>query len=558
MISTLKFRFGRAPGAPAETLQVAPVTIFVGPNNSGKTRALWELHQFCTLGRAAEQNVVVDDISLVPRLPAEEIPVHVARIASTPDPNERLNPGHMAIGPTGNKQHIQRAALTAALESPQAYRTQFCNWYLRYETTLLDGAGRLGLSQQQPGGDLQHFPTNRLQKLFVDDDRRAQLRAIIADAIGSFLVVDPTNLGSLRLRLSLCPPSSATLERGIHKEALEFHSAATHIELASDGIKAFVGILIEVFAGDPRVLLIDEPEAFLHPSLAYALGREMTRAVVGSDKRIFAATHSSHFLMGCLQSGAPVNIVRLTHRHGRATARVLASDDIVRLMRNPLLRSTGVLNALFYESVVVSEADTDRAFYQEVNERLLRFLPEWGIPNCLFLNAQNKQTVPTIVSPLRELGIPAAGIVDIDALKDGGTTWSTLLRSAFVPEISQQALATHRLAIKQALEKTGKDMKRDGGVALLATDEADSARTLLAQLADYGIFLVPGGEVESWLRHLAVKATHGPPWLVEMFEKMGEDPDSPGYERPARGDVWEFMGKVRIWLQNQSRKGIPS
>src|SRR5260370_23066181 len=83
-------------------------------------------------------------------------------------------------------------------------------------------------------------------------------------------------------------------------------------------------------------------------------------------------------------------------------------------MRNPLLRSTGVLGGLFYESVIVTESDADRAFYQEINERLLRFQPERGLNNALFLNAQNKQTVPTILAPLRQLGIPAAGIVDVD------------------------------------------------------------------------------------------------------------------------------------------------
>lgn len=41
-------------------------------------------------------------------------------------------------------------------------------------------------------------------------------------------------------------------------------------------------------------------------------------------------------------------------------------------MQNPLLRSIGVFNALFYNAVVVTEADADRAFYQEINERLLK------------------------------------------------------------------------------------------------------------------------------------------------------------------------------------------
>ena len=67
-------------------------------------------------------------------------------------------------------------------------------------------------------------------------------------------------------------------------------------------------------------------------------------------------------------------------------------------------------------------------------KRLLRFKPEWGIPNCLFLNAQNKQTVRTVIRPLRQLGIPAAGIVDIDVLKDGGSVWTDFLASGFVPD----------------------------------------------------------------------------------------------------------------------------
>jgi len=70
------------------------------------------------------------------------------------------------------------------------------------------------------------------------------------------------------------------------------------------------------------------------------------------------------------------------------------------LTRNPLLRSTGALSGLFYEFVIVTESDTDRAFYNEVNERLVSFRNEWSVPNCLFLNAQNKQTVSSIITEL--------------------------------------------------------------------------------------------------------------------------------------------------------------
>jgi hypothetical protein len=261
--------------------------------------------------------------------------------------------------------------------------------------------------------------------------------------------------------------------------------------------------------------------------------------------------------MGCIQSGAPLNIIRLTYRGGVATARVLPSAELLELMRNPLLRSTGVLNGLFYEFVVVTESDADRAFYQEVNERLLRFKPEWGIPNCLFINAQNKQTIHTILRPLRQLGIPAAGIVDIDVLKEGGTNWTNVLSGASIPDIAHGALATLRAAVKQAMDKTGRDMKRDGGIGILEVADQEAARNLLEQLAGYGIFVVPHGELEAWLKALCATG-HGPNWLIDIFQKMGEDPDDATYIKPGADDVWEFLSRLKAWLVNPNRLGIPA
>jgi hypothetical protein len=240
-----------------------------------------------------------------------------------------------------------------------------------------------------------------------------------------------------------------------------------------------------------------------------------------------------------------------------ATARILPSDEILELMRHPLLRSTGVLSGLFYEFVVVTESDTDRAFYQEINERLLQFKPDWGIPNCLFLNAQNKQTIHTLLKPLRKLGIPAVGVMDVDTLKEGGTTWTNLLSGADVPEPSHGSFATLRAAVKKAMDATGKDMKRDGGLAILSGADRQSAEDLLNQLKQYGIFVIPGGELESWMKNLGATG-HGPSWLIDIFERMGEDPSNTNFVRPDTGDVWAFVRDIRAWLVDPARKGIPS
>lgn len=555
MIKEIKLKFGRADGLAPESISAMPITVFVGPNNSGKSKILTEIQQFCTSGSRNINNLIVDCIELA-AIPEDIMDKKIEASILPPRVGEVQSPGTIFIGKGSTRFQVPENAFRQALRSPNAETGRACQWYLAYNTLMLNGANRIGLISPQVAGNLQSPATTSFQLLFRDDEKRKEVRRIIYDAFGQYLVIDPTNLGQLNLRLSLEPPRDDIEERGIHAEAVEFHSRAMLIEHASDGVKAFTGMVTEMIAGDPSILLIDEPEAFLHPPLSFKLGKEVSGIMSQSDKRLFVATHSSDFVMGCIQSGAPVNIVRLTYRNNMPTARILPNDDILKLMRNPLLRSTGVLSGLFYEFVIVTESDADRAFYQEINDRLLKYSGGRGIPNCLFLHAQNKQTVKTIIKPLRELGIPVAGIVDIDVLKDGGGVWSSFLDCGSIPELEMNSLATLRVSLKQKFDESGKDMKRNGGIQILNEQDQEALQNFFNKLAEYGLFVVPNGELESWLKQLSVPG-HGPSWLVEIFEKMGEDPNSPNYLKPANDDVWAFIDCVSKWFLDPRRKGIP-
>lgn len=559
MIKNIKLKFGKAPNLPSVEIATTPVTVFVGPNNSGKSKVLSEIHYLCTSGQLNSMDVILSAIEF-DSFPLELAQEKIKKITLQPAHNEVISPEYLLVGKGSWRNQVNEQALLNALQNTNITHSNqvnlFCQYYLAFNTLILDGKNRINLVDQQSAGDLIQAPHSSFQVLFQDDEKRERVRQIIHDAFGLYFVVDPTNLGQLRLRLSPRRPSTKMEECGIHSEALHFHANALLIEQASDGVKAFTGMVTQIIAGDPAVLLIDEPEAFLHPSLAFNLGKEIALTSSGTEKRIFVSTHSTNFIMGCIQSGAPVNIVRLTYRNGVATARVLANKDILRLMRNPLLRSTGVLSGLFYEFVVVTESDADRAFYQEINERLLRYQPELGIANCLFINAQNKQTVKTIIKPLRELGIPAVGLIDIDILKDGGKVWTDFLASSFIPEVEHQSLANLRNDVKQKFDNSGKDMKRDGGVDILSARDKEGVNNLFDKLADYGLFVVRKGELESWLLNLGARG-HGPHWLIDIFEKMGEDPESPNYLKPSNNDVWSFLGEIKKWLINPMRKGIP-
>jgi hypothetical protein len=160
------------------------------------------------------------------------------------------------------------------------------------------------------------------------------------------------------------------------------------------------------------------------------------------------------------------------------------------------------------------------------------------------------------LGPLRSLGIPAAAIYDVDFVKDGGGVATRFMQTAGVPELAQQGLTTTRSALATALMQANPQYKTVGGAGVLPAGEAAAAADYFDQLDTYGAFLVRGGELESWLRPLGVHG-HGPSWLIPMFEKMGDDPASPEYLKPADDDVWRFIDKIGAWLLDPNRKGIP-
>lgn len=560
MIEKIKLKSGSSPGQPSLEIELTPVTVFVGPNNSGKSRILIEIENFSRNIYGRPSDLIVDGMTFT-SLSEAEIISELAKIEQTPKLGESINPEHILIGkvnPQNNQAarfQINRFRVISEAQNPnnsQGYYAPFLSLY----TLRLDGNNRLNLLQEQSAGDLLSTPLNHLAHLFLNNELRKEVRRIIFEAFGKYFVIDPTHIGYLRVRLSEREPISEREEKGWDNESISYHKYSLLIDETSDGVKAFSGIITTLLAGDPKITLIDEPEAFLHPALSNKLGKEIGRSLRNTKKRLLVATHSASFLMGCIQSGAPLNIVRLTYKNGVATSRLLPKEKILYLMRHPLLRSTGVLNGLFFESVFVTEADSDRAFYQEINERLLSKNDPRGISNCLFINAQNKQTVWEIVKPLRELGIPAAGIVDIDVLKEGGQVFSKLLEGSFIPNLNHHPFHNQRRSLCDMFNQIGPNWKISGGIELLNGEDKEACSNFLDQLDKYGVFVVRKGELESWLKELGAVG-HGSSWLIDIFAKMGEDPDQLGYLNPNTGDVWDFIGTVKNWIDDTNRKGIP-
>jgi ABC-type polar amino acid transport system ATPase subunit len=555
-ITGLVFKAGVTPGSrdPLK-VDVSPVLVIVGPNNSGKSLALQEIENWCF--NVDEARRVVSEIKVDFPTDLETAKKLMMRFKTSPIASEILREGDFRISqyrfrgsqPVSNVTN--EIVLRNTLGNEHEKRNYFTSWY----TIRLDGRTRFNLVSDQPSGDLLAPPANHLVALFLDDEARKKVRTLTYEAFKLYFVLDPTGMQNLKIRMSDRKPEEGE-EQGLDRKAREFQGSAKHIDQFSDGVQAFVGLTSAILSLDHKIILIDEPEAFLFPPLAKRLGANLAAITNERGATLIVATHSSEFLVGCLEK-TDVSVVRLTYQNGVATARKADASQLREMMRDPLLRSARVLDSLFHRSVAVAEGDTDRAFYDEINRRLQ--VVQRGFENALFLNAQNKQTEHKIVAPLRRLGIPAAAVVDLDFLEDSGPNWNNLLSAALIPVSVISELDVERRAIAEAFSRIpfqAHDMRpiKKEGISALQGEEHVRCNLFLSRLAEFGIFPVPCGQVENWLQPLGVIG-HGSGWLVEVFARLGNDDASPNYVQAGNGDVWDFLDRIGLWVNDANRKG---
>lgn len=550
MLTELALKYGSAEDQRLLKLNVTEPTVFVGPNNSGKSLVLRETEHYIKSGGQGDFSIVEKVKAALPEL-ALARQMLKTRVFTERDGRHRLR----RLTPSKEGRDILRVSPSAVQK--RLDRTEADTFLLESFVYLfslrLDGTTRLRLTSPEESHDLFEPPQNHLVALFQNDSARQQLRELTKEAFGLHFVIDPTAMRQLRVRMSPSPPEDTSQEQALDGRARKFHQAAHDIQDLSDGVRAYVGVLASILSGDFRTILMDEPEAFLHPPLAALLGRRTVEQARDNNGNVIASTHSPSFLMGCVQSGRPVNVVRLTYRDGVSGARLLPSDELSQLMRNPLLRSSGTLQALFHDGAVVTESDTDRVFYHEINERLAEHCGK-GSRNVLFLNAQNKQTVGSIIDPLRRMGIPAAAIVDLDILK-GSHDLKELMKAAQLPTELRQSYGQLRGTIQATLDDAGVDAKRHG-MRGMPNEVRQSTAQLIEGLGKYGVFPVPVGELENWLAQLNVHSGHGPAWLVSIFDAMGSDPAGTNFLKPDSDDVWEFVERIMKWVGDPHRLGV--
>ena len=555
-IQRLKFRAGGTAVATPLEVDTPNVTVLVGPNNAGKSATLREIELRCQ-GQKGEFRLLDHVEVLLPDTFGDLVAMLDEHLTDPPE-GEIPNPDTLWISRPAIRQGENRILeqwewrrLKQAYANLDLQRLR--SMFVRLFTLRLDGRTRFDLVDPKPAGPLEQDPENHLWSLFVDDEKREKVREFTDEAFGRHFIVDPSGMTQFRARLSDTKPVNPTAERSLDDEALAFYREAPQIPDLGDGVRCSVGLVAAVMSLSQRILLIDEPEAFLHPTLSRRVGQQLAETARERNASLVAATHSADFLFGCIQVAPETRIVRLTYDSGEATARSIEPSEVLHLMRDPLLRSTNALRALFYRAVIVTEGDTDRALYDEVNYRLTQ--AGEGIDDALFINAQNWQTIPRLVAPLRSMGIPATAIIDFDVLMDEDfkRLWPLLNESQDVVQTLQQ----HRNDVKKLMKHAGGRDCKAHGVAAFTGNDKRMVNSFLSRMADYGMHFVPVGELECWLANLPKKSSKKSLWLTQVFDALGADPDDDDYVKPGSDDVWAFIRRVAAWIADPNRRGMP-
>ena len=331
------------------------------------------------------------------------------------------------------------------------------------------------------------------------------------------------------------------------------------IDNQGDGYRSFAGIILGLLLCKDKIILLDEPEAFLHPAQAYFLGKWIGEHSDQFGSQLLICSHSSNFLSGLLTGTRNIEIFRLQRDGDQTTYNNLSPEVANKLVSNPILSSQRVIEGIFHKGVVVCEADADRAVYQSVAAVCHNSNRE-----ILFIHAHNKQSLAIVSDVLKKTGTPVAVIADIDILradKDLDNVYKVLsghalnedIRSKreqldiFIDELPEGEVLSR---IKEEVEEFCRQLEAgshtlDGARSALSRIKNDSSKWallkkngidflsnpihydtvyLIDELSKLGLFVVPVGELEGWME----LGTHRKnKWIIPALEAIhyGKTPE---------------------------------
>lgn len=106
-----------------------------------------------------------------------------------------------------------------------------------------------------------------------------------------------------------------------------------------------MGTALGLLVGTRPVVLIDEPEAFLHPPQAVQIG-EMIAELAEPGRQVIVATHNADVLRGMLNRGGNFDIIRVTRKGTAVHTTKVAATEVQTFAKDPVLATARVIEGL--------------------------------------------------------------------------------------------------------------------------------------------------------------------------------------------------------------------
>lgn len=511
-----------------QTIKLGKISILVGANNVGKSQTLRDIQQRMQSGLTSKF-IILKEINF-------RKPDNFNDLFANLKVSDSLHSiGNKRIVGINNNMTGQDSFEINYDHSKYQFEQQpNLDWVLgnlsKFKVSHLDSSTRLNLinTTSSFNPDIED-PSNILQNLFINKENEDLLKIAFNEAFGMEVMLDYSGLKDFCLRVAKEFPEIPQDPREAYPITKEFNK----IDTQGDGFRSFVGIVLSLLFSKDRIILLDEPEAFLHPAQARYLGKWIAD---NSDKlsgQIIISTHNANFLSGLLQSDKKVDIYRLNRNEDDTTFKLIPPDATENLTKSPMLSSQRVLEAIFHKAVIVCEADADRIVYQTVSTL------HHNNQEILFVYSHNKQTLKDVASLLIATQIPVGVISDIDLLNDE-TDFKNLILAVTQNEASRELLAKRKeiadsvdnSSEQQALDKIRENIAefleqltknehtyggakgainrirketskwifpKKNGIEGFDLEIRSKVLEVISELNEKNIFIIPVGELEGWM-----------------------------------------------------------
>ena len=515
----------------------ADVVVFVGPNNAGKSQALQDIQWQMSNSRSG---IAIKDSKFDFVGSAEDLENYIKKHSVFDDSRE--HPIYR-----GYNYSISAKWMSHDWEeSPSDFSPLFC-FYMSTQT-------RLQGSDPVPAiSSLKESANHPIHMLYQDDRLENRISAFFYRAFGSHLSV--YRLGGKEIPLLV----GQRVEPEGNEDRLSFSynrrllNATVSLQEQGDGMRSFASVVLHLLAPiTPSILLLDEPEAFLHPPQARLLG-EILVTERSNRAQLFVATHSADVLQGLLNvvDADHLRVIRIQREKDVNQVKELDRGRASEISKDPLMKYSSVLSGVFHRRVIICESDADCMFYNSLLD-----VPSVHCgphPDALFIHANGKHRMAIQASALMALGVWVDAIVDIDILqsKDDlrklfealGGDWLRVKDDAVnikkaiqqsgrqssagaVIENIKKVLAGIQPAAefpdsaKQSINALLRDVspwslvKRSGESGIPAGQTVNSYTRLKSVLQSKGLWIVPVGELEGFCRNIG---GHGPKWVQRVI-----------------------------------------